>query len=133
MGVGRETGNEGRVDVDGFALHTTQWAFDHDIETEEGADTSSGGAADPEEVWEKGSGTFDAVLNTTAMPQAATPNLKAGKTVALLKLYVGNPTNARFWSFQCLITKFSIVSALKGLVKYTCSYETKGAITHPTA
>ncbi len=131
MGVGRITGNSGSLDIDGYELHVTQWSMDHDIETEEGADTSSGGAADPEEVWEKASVSFDAVLNTTSMPTAAVPGIKAGKVIAALKLHVGPPGDGRFWSFQALVTKFSPTSALKGLVKYSCTAESKGAITHP--
>jgi len=131
--MAKKTGNFGYVECDGFTLHVTKWSFDHKAEVEDSTTTEDVGYQNVEPVLESGDGEVSCIFDTTAVPTAASPGLKGGKTISVMKLYIGPVADNRYIQCAALVKNLAVESPVKGLIKYNFTFTTKGAITLPAS
>lgn len=125
-----KTGTLGKATVGTTDINITEWSIDPKGEKDETTHTGSAGY----ETWEpttKGcSGSFKFKWDANAKPTTAPPALLPGTKVLLLKLYIGDPTDAVYHDFpEVVIDGLPMVSNVKAVVDVTCNWTANGTFT----
>lgn len=121
MGVAY-SGNDGTAVKDGVDQKVTKWTIEHDVATEDSTTTEDEGFDDHRPVSESFKGTFDFFYDP------AKPYI-GGKDRVSLTLNL--PENTGSFSGYATITNLKLDSEVKGLVKYTATWMSRGSWTTP--
>jgi hypothetical protein len=123
------TGIGGKVMIATTTMNVTGWSFNCTVDVHDTTHSGSGGYAESLLGLLHGKGSFKANWDALAVPtDTSAPNLTSGVQVAA-KFYIG--TTGKYISATCNLTEVAIQSDVKGLVSYSCNFETVGAFVLP--
>ena len=126
------SGKFGKVKIGSTDLNVTEWECTPDCDVLETTHSGSSGHDTNLDGVDRCNGSFKANYDSDAPPIGAPPALIPGTLVAA-KLYVGNPADNKYVDLPSVrIKSLPITSVVKGLVSYTCQFESNGAFTLPT-
>ena len=129
--MGKLSGCEGKVVVDGTRVDVTDWTFDDETAFEDVTDTGTGCFEDELATFRTGTGSFNLIWDSTKKPTANPPNLNSGVQVTNLELFLGDTTDKVLLPLAN-IKKVTIGSEVKGVVKFNCEFKNAGTFSMPS-
>lgn len=113
----------------GADINITDWSLSLTSRLAETTHSGSGGYAAWQHVLAEGNGTFNAPWDSEQVPDTDI-GIGPGDTISDLRLFCGDST--KFFSFAAVVESLqTVVNTQNDIVRYTISFRTTGAITHP--